>query len=110
MNPLEFLANYEATIYVFTIASCAFFAGLIFLLLRNAKPLQAKNWVIPFADTFVVLSVLYVLLLIKSPRILHVGPQLSYVITLLSLFLSGVTNYLFLLSAFMFPEPALDWA
>jgi len=112
MNPLEFLVRYELTIYVLTIGSCAFFAGLIFLLLRYAKPLQAKEWVIPFADALVVLSILYVLLLVNSWRRAQLpdDQQLSPwdAINLTTLLFSGVTNYLFLLSAFMFPEPALD--
>jgi signal transduction histidine kinase len=109
MEPFELLQASEGEIYLLSAISSLLFALVIYSLLRNARILQAKQWATPFADTFLVLGVLYLLILANYLR--FPPPHKALPTDPINIFIflcSGITNYLFLLSALLLSAPAMN--
>jgi histidine kinase/DNA gyrase B/HSP90-like ATPase len=109
MEPFELLKASEDGIYLLSAISSLLFALVIYSLLRNARILQAKQWATPFADTFLVLGVLYLLILANYLR--FPPPHKALPTDPINIFIflcSGITNYLFLLSALLLSAPAMN--
>lgn len=97
---IQLLIGNKGTIFAISAICSLVFALIIYSLLRNARIQQARRWAVPFADTFVVLALLYLFKLVLNyyfPRPDDSPPAIATVFILLC---SGVTNYLFILSAF----------
>ena len=100
-----FLLRYEEPIYLVSAIISFLFALVIFTLRRNARILKDKEWTLPFALTFFVLSFMYLLRFVHR-ILLDVMPETSTevifdnVIGVLIYFCSGVTNFLFFVAGF----------
>jgi signal transduction histidine kinase len=109
---VQHLLASEGAIDLLSAMSSLLFALVIYSLLRNARILQAEQWAKPFADTFLVLAILYFLILVNYHRLtqLHLPPPIPIADPINSFIAlcSGVTNYLFLLSAFLLSEAAMN--
>jgi signal transduction histidine kinase len=101
---LKTLLDHTGTIYAVNALASLTFALLIYSLLRNRQIPQARRWATPFADTFLVLAVMHSLRVIVDLFLKKSGP--TWVLVLIYL-MSGVTNYLLILSAVKLSEPAL---
>lgn len=94
------LIDNRAIIYSISAICSLIFALVIYSLLRNARIEQARRWATPFADTFLVLALNYAFRLViyyYFPNHQAAAPSIANVFIYLC---SGVTNYLFILSAF----------
>lgn len=113
MNALKFLLGYEKTIYLISSVSSLLFALVIFSLIRSARILQEKRWAEPFAQTFLVLAFLYLLRFIGvsfpqyNPTI-YLFQFTTHPIDIVIYLCSGLTNYLFLLTAFLLVQPSIE--
>lgn len=113
MNSLKFLLNYDKTIYLVSAISSLLFALVIFSLIRSARILQEKKWAEPFAQTFLVLAFLYLLRFIGvsfpqyNPAI-YIFHFTTHPIDIVISLCSGLTNYLFLLTAFLLAQPSIE--
>lgn len=100
--------------FIFLLSGIIFllFALVILGLRRSARILQEKTWATPFATAFVVLAAMYFLrfcnFLIEEHLYGDIATLLPRIIKIIIFTSSGVTNYLFLLSAFRLLDPALN--
>ena len=103
------LLDNRGVIYGISAICSLIFALIIFSLLRNARIEPARRWATPFADTFLVLGILYVfrLAIYYYYSQQHEAPATSAV-NVFTYFCSGLTNYLFLLSAYRLAEPSIE--
>ena len=116
MQTFSFLLRYEGTIYLLSALCSLLFALVIFGLISSAKILEEKKWATPFAQTFLVLALLYLLRLInygflqdaaKLP-VTEIKYLAHYLIRFVVAVCSGLTNYLFILTAFRLSQHALE--
>ncbi|HEU4712092.1 MAG TPA: ATP-binding protein [Pyrinomonadaceae bacterium] len=102
------LIENRGALYGFSGICSLVFALVIYSLLRNARIEPARRWATPFADTFLVLALLYVFrLLIYYYFPQHEAPP-SSVVNIFILLCSGLTNYLFIVSAYQLSEPTFE--
>ena len=103
---------YVEVFYILSVLLSLVFAPVIFILWRNARILREKKWAAPFANTFFVLAAIYSLLLANLIITVHASGTrweiLSHLLMPIIATGSGLTNFLFLLSAYHLAEPALD--
>jgi hypothetical protein len=105
------LQPYEGIIYLLTVILSLTFGAVVLTLRHNAIILREKKWATPFAITFFMLAGIYSLLLLDlriTPPDGGPRPNLSSLIEAVISFCSGVTNYLFLLSAYRLAEPVIN--
>jgi signal transduction histidine kinase len=113
LNVLKSLPSHEAAIYLISAFGSLFFALMLFSLLQRVIGEQEKRWGVPFAATFWGLTAIYILLLIQvgaygtTSDIWHAHGYVYLAMQLVVLCLSGLTNYLFLVSGSRLWEPAL---
>lgn len=108
----DLLIDNRVAIYCASAASSLIFALVILSLLHSERFKPARRWATPFADTFLVLAVNYCSRLIYYYYFpAHVPEPFSYANAFVQL-CSGVTNYLFILSAYRLTEPSIKqrWA
>src|ERR1041384_5285850 len=94
-------------IYGISAVSSLVFALYIFSLLRNSRIQPARRWATPFADTFLVLALMYSFRLVIYYYFVDHQPPPFSLANAITLFGSGLTNYLFILSAYRLTEPSI---
>jgi signal transduction histidine kinase len=100
--------HHERVIYIISAVSSLTFAVVIFTLRRNAIILREKKWAMPFAVTFLLLAGVYLLLFLELELHLVKGSPPQVLMDAVICVCSGLTNFLFLLSAFRLAEPTLN--
>jgi signal transduction histidine kinase len=101
------LLEYQGPIYLIAAISSLLFALMVYLLHRKVKILHKKNWILPFAHTFLVLALIYFVRLFKFSQYGNEKLGTTHPISLFISLCSGLTNYWLLLAAFHLARPAL---
>lgn len=108
MTYTEVLTNHAKVIYFVSAVSSLTFTVVIFTLRRNAIILRDKKWAMPFAVTFLLLTLIYFLFFLELEIGIKQESVAKYVMDAVIGVCSGLTTFLFLLSAFWLAEPTLN--
>jgi uncharacterized protein YdcH (DUF465 family) len=104
----RFLLDHELTIIFVSALICLLFALMILLLHRSSRILHAQKWGLSFAGAFLVVSLLYFFRIFLYGYYGEAAKDLpdEHVSNVIILLGSGLSNYLFFISAFRLMGPA----